>query len=99
MLLEKGLLHGDCLTVTGKTLAENLAGVAPYPPDQDVIRGFDNPVKSQSHLVILYGNLAPNGSVAKISGKEGEKFVGRARVFDSEEGVVKAILSDKIKAR
>ena len=98
MLLDKGLLHGDCLTVTGKTLAENLRNVKPYPAGQDIIRGFDNPIKPSSHLVVMYGNLAPLGGVAKISGKEGEKFVGKARVFDSEEATMQAILSDKIKA-
>src|SRR5665811_1972260 len=97
MLLEKGLLHGDCLTVTGRTLAENLADVKPYPPGQDVIRGFDNPIKPESHLVIMYGNLAPLGGVAKISGKEGERFSGTARVFNSEEATMEAILAGKIK--
>jgi dihydroxy-acid dehydratase len=97
MLLEKGLLHGDCLTVTGRTLAENLKDVAPYPAGQDVIRGFDNPVKPEGHLVVMYGNLAPLGGVAKISGKEGERFTGTARVFDSEEATMKAILARKIK--
>ena len=71
VLLAKGLLHGDCLTVTGKTLAENLADVKPYPDGQDMIRDLDNPIKKDSHLVILYGNLAPEGAVAKITGKEG----------------------------
>jgi dihydroxy-acid dehydratase len=97
MLLDQGLLHGDCLTVTGKTVAENLRAVKPYPKDQDVIRGFDNPIKSSSHLVIMYGNLAPLGGVAKISGKEGERFTGTARVFDSEEATMQAILAGKIK--
>ncbi|MCE0482868.1 MAG: dihydroxy-acid dehydratase [Methylacidiphilales bacterium] len=97
MLLDKGLLHGDCLTVTGQTVAENLRHVKPYPPGQDVIHGFDNPIKPTSHLVVLYGNLAPLGGVAKISGKEGESFRGRARVFDSEEATLQAILSGKIK--
>jgi dihydroxy-acid dehydratase len=97
MLLEKGLLHGDCLTVTGRTLAENLADVKPYPAGQDIIRGFDNPIKPEGHLVIMYGNLAPLGGVAKISGKEGERFTGTARVFDSEEATMKAILARKIK--
>ncbi|MDB4310375.1 dihydroxy-acid dehydratase, partial [Akkermansiaceae bacterium] len=87
MLLAEGLLHGDCMTVTGKTMAENLANSPlEYPEGQDVIRPFSNPVKKDSHLRILYGNLAPTGSVAKISGKEGLTFTGRARVFDSEEG-------------
>jgi len=98
MLLDQGLLHGDCLTVTGRTVAENLRDVKPYPAGQDIIRGFDNPIKPTSHLVIMYGNLAPLGGVAKISGKEGEKFVGTARVFDSEEATMQAILKDKIKA-
>ncbi len=97
MLLDQGLLHGDCLTVTGKTVAQNLKDVKPYPKDQDVIRGFDNPIKPSSHLVIMYGNLAPLGGVAKISGKEGERFEGKAIVFDSEEATMQAILAGKIK--
>jgi dihydroxy-acid dehydratase len=97
MLLDRELLHGDCLTVTGRTVAENLAGVKPYPAGQDIIRGFDNPIKPTSHLVIMYGNLAPMGGVAKISGKEGERFTGTARVFDSEEATNKAILAGKIR--
>lgn len=92
MLLDKGLLHGDCMTVTGKTMAENLADVAPYPDGQDIVRGFDNPIKKDSHLVVLHGNLAPGGAVAKISGKEGLTFTGRARVFGSEENALQAIL-------
>ncbi len=91
-LLDAGLLHGDCLTVTGKTLAENLADVAPYPADQDIVRPLDKPIKKDSHLVILYGNLAPEGAVAKITGKEGERFTGRARVFHGEEQALEAIL-------
>jgi dihydroxy-acid dehydratase len=97
MLLDKGLLHGDCLTVTGKTMAENLADAPSYPPGQDVVRSFDNPVKKESHLVILYGNLAPTGAVAKISGKEGLRFSGRALVFESEEAALKAILDGTVK--
>ncbi len=97
MLLKEGLLHGDCLTVTGKTLAQNLAKAPDYPPGQDVIRPLNNPVKPDSHLVILYGNLAPSGAVAKISGKEGLRFTGKARVFESEESALTAILSDKVK--
>ncbi len=97
-LLDQGLLHGDCLTVTGKTLAENLAEVEDYPPDQDIVRGFDDPIKPDSHLVILNGNLAPEGAVAKISGKEGMAFSGRARVFHSEEDALQAILGDRIVA-
>ncbi|MDW7745912.1 dihydroxy-acid dehydratase [Halomonas sp.] len=84
-LLEAGLLHGDCLTVTGQTLAENLADVAPYPDDQQIIAPLERPVKAESHLRILYGNLAPEGAVAKITGKEGMRFAGSARVFGSEE--------------
>ena len=97
MLLDKGLLHGDCLTVTGQTVAENLSKVKPYPKGQDVIRGFDNPIKKDGHLVVLYGNLAETGAVAKISGKEGLRFEGVAKVFDSEEKALKAILKGRIK--
>ena len=97
MLLDAGLLHGDCLTVTGKTIAENLADVKPYPEGQDVIRDFDNPVKKDGHLVILYGNLAETGAVAKISGKEGLRFEGTAKVYESEEKALIAILSGKVK--
>ena len=82
MLLNEGLLHGDCITVTGKTLAQNLKSVKPYPKNQDIVRAFSDPIKPDSHLVILYGNLAPEGSVAKITGKEGLSFTGRARVFE-----------------
>jgi dihydroxy-acid dehydratase len=95
-LLEAGLLHGDCLTVTGRTLAENLASVAPYPDGQDMIRPLSNPIKRDSHLVILKGNLAPEGAVAKITGKEGLRFSGHARVFDCEERALKAILDGGI---
>ena len=97
MLLDAGLLHGDCLTVTGKTLAENLKNVAPYPTDQDVVRPFSNPIKKDSHLRILYGNLAPEGAVAKISGKEGLTFSGKAITFESEETALRAILDGKVK--
>ena len=97
MLLDKELLHGDCITVTGKTIAENVSGVRPYPPEQDVVHGFDNPIKKSSHLVVLYGNLAPTGAVAKISGKEGLRFTGRARVFESEETALSAILCGDVK--
>ena len=97
-MLDRGLLHGDCLTVTGKTLAENLADVADYPAGQDVVRDFDDPIKPDSHLAILYGNLAPEGAVAKITGKEGLRFEGTARVFASEEEALRAILDDEIKA-
>ena len=84
-LLEAGLLHGDCLTVTGRTLADNLADVAPYPDDQQIIAALEAPIKAESHLRILHGNLAPEGAVAKITGKEGTRFSGSARVFGSEE--------------
>jgi dihydroxy-acid dehydratase len=96
-LLDRGLLHGDALTVTGRTLAENLAAAGDYPAGQDVVRGFDQPIKADSHLVVLRGNLAPDGAVAKISGKEGERFSGRARVFDREEDALQAILAGTIK--
>jgi dihydroxy-acid dehydratase len=99
MLLEAGLLHGDCLTVTGKTVAENLANSSlEYPEGQDVVRPLSDPIKKDSHLRILYGNLAPGGAVAKISGKEGESFTGRARVFDCEEDGMTAILDGSIVA-
>jgi dihydroxy-acid dehydratase len=97
-LLDAGLLHGNCLTVTGNTLAENLANVAPYPEDQDIVRSFDNPIKADSHLAILYGNLAPQGAVAKISGKEGTQFSGTARVYHSEEDALSAILDGTVVA-
>jgi dihydroxy-acid dehydratase len=97
-LLERGLLHGDCLTVTGRTLAENLADVGDYPDDQDIVRRFDAPVKADSHLAILYGNLAPGGAVAKISGKEGLHFDGRARVYESEEEALRGILDGRVVA-
>jgi dihydroxy-acid dehydratase len=96
MLLDAGLLYGDCMTVTGKTLAENLASVAPYPAGQDVIYPLDRPLKKDSHLVICYGNLAKEGGVAKISGKEGGIFSGKARVFDSEEEALKKILDGTV---
>lgn len=96
MLLEEGLLNGDCVTVTGKTVAENLAGVKPYPKTQDIVRPFNAPIKAESHLVILYGNLAPQGAVAKISGKEGERFSGTARVFSSEEEALERILDGSV---
>lgn len=97
-MLDRGLLHGDCLTVTGKTLAENLADVADYPAGQKIIRDFDNPIKADSHLAIMYGNLAPEGAVAKITGKEGLRFEGTARVFHSEEEALQAILDGSIVA-
>ncbi|MGH8168148.1 MAG: dihydroxy-acid dehydratase [Woeseiaceae bacterium] len=97
-LLDRGLLHGDCLTVTGRSLAENLADTPDYPEGQDIVRAYDNPIKADSHLVILYGNLAPESAVAKITGKEGLRFEGRARVFHSEELALRAILDDVVKA-
>lgn len=97
MLLERRLLDGDAMTVTGRTLAANLADARAYPPGQDVVRSFDAPVKRTSHLVVLYGNLAPEGAVAKISGKEGERFEGRAIVFDGEEAALAAILRGRVR--
>ena len=95
-LLDKGLLHGDCLTVNGKTIAENLADVVDYPDGQDIIMPFDKPLKADSHLRILRGSIAPDGAVAKISGQEGTKFSGTARVFDSEEASMAAILDGTV---
>ena len=97
MLLEKGLLHGDCLTVTGKTLKKNLKNIKHYSKDQKIIMPFDSPIKDNGHLIILKGNLSPLGSVAKISGKEGTSFIGKAKVYNSEERALKDILSDKVK--
>jgi dihydroxy-acid dehydratase len=96
-LLDEGLMHGDALTVTGKTMAENLKNAPSYPDGQDVVRSFDNPIKKDSHLVVLYGNLAQTGAVAKISGKEGLRFTGRALVFESEEKALAAILDGTVK--
>ena len=96
MMLKEDLLHGDCLTVTGKTLAENLQEVSPYPDNQKIILPLSKPVKDSSHLRILYGNLAPEGAVAKITGKEGTLFTGNAKVFNSEEEGMSAILEKKI---
>jgi dihydroxy-acid dehydratase len=97
-LLDAGLLHGDCLTVTGRTLAENLADIADYPAGQDIVRDFDNPIKKDSHLIVLYGNVAPEGAVAKITGKEGLSFSGTARCFGSEEEALQAILDGTVVA-
>jgi dihydroxy-acid dehydratase len=100
-LLDQGFLHGECMTVTGKTLAENVADVkpyAPYPSGQDLVRPFDNPIKKDSHLRILYGNLAADGAVAKITGKEGLKFTGTAIVYESEETALRGILDGEVKA-
>ena len=96
-LLKHGLLYGDCLTVTGKTLEQNLRNVKPYKKGQKIIKSIDNPIKKDSHLVILYGNLARDGAVAKISGKEGLSFTGKAICFDSEESAMRSILNGKVK--
>jgi dihydroxy-acid dehydratase len=97
-LLKKGLLHGECLTVTGKTMAENLARVKDYPRGQTIIRDFEQPIKKDSHLVVLHGNLAADGAVAKITGKEGLRFEGTARCFNSEEESLQAILDGTVSA-
>jgi dihydroxy-acid dehydratase len=97
MLLDEGLLHGDVMTVTGKTLAENLKRVKPSPTGQEIVRPFSNPIKPDSHLVVLYGNLAPGGAVAKISGKEGLTFSGKAIVFENEADALAAILGGSVK--
>lgn len=97
-MLDAGMLDGSCLTVTGKTLAENLADVQDYPADQQIIMPFDAPIKKDSHLVILKGNLASEGSVAKITGKEGLRFEGPARVFEGEEGAMAGILNGEVQA-
>ena len=96
MLLDAGLLHGDCLTVTGKTLKENLQEVEPYPADQKIIRPLTNPIKKDSHLVVLYGNVAPEGAVAKITGHEGLSFTGTARTFQGEEAAMEAIMAGTV---
>jgi len=98
MLLDAGLLHGDCLTVTGRTLAENLADVGPYPEGQDIVRSLDNPIRADSHLAVLYGNLAPQGAVAKLSSTGSTRFSGPARVFRSEEDALSAILDGTVVA-
>jgi len=95
-MLEKQLLHGDQMTVTGQTLEENLSDSKNYPEDQEIIKDFKSPIKKDSHLRILYGNLAPEGAVAKISGKEGLTFEGKARVFDSEETAMEGIMKGQI---
>ncbi len=96
-LLDHDLLHGDCLTVTGKTVAENLSTITDYPETQDIIQPFSNPIKPDGHLTICYGNLAKEGSVAKISGKEGLFFEGKARVYNSEETALACILDGTVK--
>jgi len=95
-LLDAGLLHGDCLTVTGQTMAQTLADVKLYPDGQTIVRPLNDPIKKDSHLVILYGNLAAEGAVAKITGKEGLRFTGKAQVFDSEERALERILDGTI---
>jgi dihydroxy-acid dehydratase len=95
-MLGKGLMDGDCMTVTGKTLEENLRNCGDYPSGQEIIRPFSDPIKKTGHLVILRGNLAPGGAVAKISGKEGERFEGKAKVYGGEEEAMKAILAGKV---
>jgi dihydroxy-acid dehydratase len=96
-LFEAGLLNGDCLTVTGQTMAETLANVQPYPEEQTIIAPLKKPLKKESHLVILHGNLAPEGAVAKVTGKEGLRFTGKARVFNSEEQAMEKILAGAIR--
>ena len=96
IMLEQGLLDGSQMTVTGKTLEENLKDCENYPIEQEIVRDIDKPIKSDSHLRILYGNLAPQGAVAKISGKEGLRFEGKAKVYDSEESAMEGILSNQI---
>jgi dihydroxy-acid dehydratase len=97
LLLDAGLLHGDCLTVTGRTLAQNLAALPGLAEGQEIIRPLDNPIKPTGHIQILRGNLAPDGAVAKITGKEGERFSGPARVFDSEEAMLAALEQQQIR--
>ena len=96
IMLEQGLLDGSQMTVTGKTLEENLKDCGNYPIEQEIVRDINKPIKSDSHLRILYGNLAPQGAVAKISGKEGLRFEGKAKVYDSEESAMEGILSNQI---
>jgi dihydroxy-acid dehydratase len=98
MLLKEGIVIGDCLTVTGKTIRENLESYPDLPKDQDIIYPLDKPIKKRGHLQVLYGNLSPEGSVAKITGKEGERFEGVAKVFDSEEDLNKGIENNEVKA-
>ncbi|MBV8495330.1 MAG: dihydroxy-acid dehydratase [Gammaproteobacteria bacterium] len=97
MLLEAGLLHGECRTVTGRTVRENLQNVPMYMSGQDIVRPLSAPLKRDSHLVVLYGNVAPEGAIAKITGKEGERFAGRARVFEGEERATAAILAGRVR--
>jgi dihydroxy-acid dehydratase len=98
LLLDEGLMHGDVMTVTGKTVRENLKNAPKYPKGQDIVRGFDNPIKPTSHLVVFRGNLCPGGAVGKISGKEGLRFSGKAIVFEREEDALQGILKGKVKS-
>ena len=95
-LIKKGLMHPDCMTVSGKTIKANLSKIKPYPSSQNIIRSVNNPIKKEGHLIVLRGNIAPDGAIAKISGKEGIYFKGEAKVFNSEEKCLKAILAGKI---
>ena len=97
MLLHEGMINGDCLTVTGKTIRENLAAFPDLPANQAIIMPLSNPIKKNGHIQILFGNIAPEGSVAKVTGKEGEKFEGAAKVFNSEEECNTALLNGKVK--
>ncbi len=97
LLFENNFLHGDCLTITGKTLKENLRKIKPLPKNQDVIKPLSNPLNKTGHIQILFGNLAKEGAVAKITGKEGEKFIGKAKVFNSEFETTAGILNGKVK--
>lgn len=97
MMLKEGFLHGDCLTVTGKTIAENLTNLSDFPDNQQVIKPLTEPIKSSGHIQILYGNIAPEGAVAKITGKEGEIFKGTACVFDGEDAANEGISNGKVK--
>jgi len=95
-LLDKKMIHGDCLTVTGKTIAENLASVKPIAPDNPIVMPLEKPIKETGHLQILYGNISPEGSVAKITGKEGLVFEGTAKVYDSEELMMEGLAKKEI---
>ncbi len=95
-LIKNKMMHGDCMTVSGKTLSSNLSRIKPYPLNQKIITSIKNPIKKDGHLIILRGNIAPQGAVAKISGKEGTYFKGTALVFNSEESCLKSILAGKV---
>jgi dihydroxy-acid dehydratase len=97
-LLDAGLLHGDCVTVTGKTMAENLADLDPPAPDGDVVHALRDPIHAQGGIAVLRGSLAPNGAVVKVAGLDSDRFEGRARVFDSEDDTMEAILTGRIEA-